>query len=263
MNALAYGSLFHKVLEGLFGRSGPAFWSKTKSLGHWQTEAAKLAEAEFDALLEHYPLAGEMVRQQQISRLLGELKEFIDFIWRQDASQFVASERAFGFDEDVKLGSGDRSLYVRGYIDLIRTIGVTTQIWDAKTGKCHPRQGKEIGPTPSVDAQIALYGLVAKKLAKKWEIKANLQAAYAHTNTRAGRLRAFDSDFAALESAGKNWLGLTADLMAQRSFPRSTDSGNCTYCPFQPVCGPKATEGSAAWRADADEAVTAFAEMQA
>jgi hypothetical protein len=263
LNALAYGSLFHKVLEGLFGRSGPAFWSKTKSLGHWQAEAAKVAEAEFDALLEHYPLAGEMVRQQQLARLLGELKEFMDFIWRKDASQFVASERAFGFDEDVKLGKGDRALYVRGFIDLIRTIGGTTQIWDTKTGKCHPRQSKEVGPTPTVDAQIALYGLVAKKLAKKWEIKTNIHAAYVHTNTRAGRLRAFDSDFTALESAGKSWLGMTADLMAQRSFPRSTDSGNCTYCPFQPVCGPKATEGSAAWRADADEAVTAFAEMQA
>ena len=263
LNALAYGSLFHKVLEGLFGRSGAAFWNKDKSLGHWQTEAAKVAAAAFDAVLEHYPLAGDLVRQQQLARLLGELREFVDFIWRQDASQFVASERAFGFDEDVSLAAGEGSLYVRGFIDLIRTIGNRTQIWDVKTGRCHPKQGNEVGPTPTIDAQIALYGLVARKLARKWELKADLQVAYVHTNTRAGRLRAFDSDFAALEAAGNSWLALTEALMAQRSFPRTTNSANCTYCPFLPVCGPKATEGSAARRADADEAVTAFGEMQA
>jgi RecB family exonuclease len=262
LNPLAYGSLFHKVLERFFGISGTEFWNKDKSLGHWQDAVAKVAEVEFDSLLEHYPLAGDMVRQQQLARLLGELKEFMDFIWRPDASQFVASERAFGFDEDVQLAAGESSLYVRGFIDLIRTTGKMTQIWDVKTGKCHPKRGNEAGATPTVDAQVALYGLVAKKLAKEWKLKADLQVAYVHTNDRAGRLRAFDSDFTALESAGNSWLRMTATLMEQRSFPRTTNADSCTYCPFLPVCGPKAAEGSAAWRADADEAVTAFREMQ-
>jgi RecB family exonuclease len=262
LNPLAYGSLFHQVLERFFETFGTEFWNKDESLGKWQKTVAKVAEEEFDSLLEHYPLSGDLVRRQQLARLLGELKEFMDFIWRHDASQFVAAERDFGFAEDVKLAAGYRSLYVRGFIDLIHTTGKMTQIWDFKTGRCHPKRGDEAGATPALDAQVALYGLVAKKLAKEWNLKADLQVAYVHTNDRAGRLRAFDSDFAALETAGNSWLEMTADLMAQRSFPRTTNAYSCTYCPFLPVCGPKAAEGSAAWRADADEAVTAFREMQ-
>ena len=124
-------------MESFFETFGTEFWNKDGSLGKWQKTVAKVAEEEFDSLLEHYPLSGDLVRRQQLARLLGELKEFMDYIWRHDASQFVAAERAFGFEEDVELAAGEGSLYVRGYIDLIRTTGKMTQIWDFNT-RIHP-----------------------------------------------------------------------------------------------------------------------------
>ena len=263
LDALAYGSLFHQVLERFFGTSGGEFWGKKGSLAKWLTEVAKVAEDAYDQLLEQYPLAGEAVRRQQLGRLLRELEEFVVFLWEQGSSRFVASEQAFGYDGPVELAAGEAPLFVRGFIDLIYVKGQATRIWDVKTGKCHPKRGSEAGPTPTQDAQVALYGLVAGKLATTWGGTVQLQAAYVHTNERAGRLRAFTDDFDELEAAGREWLGVTAGLMGEHSFPRSTSADDCTFCPFLPVCGSKATERSAAWREDVDAVLKAFAEVRA
>ena len=262
LDALAYGSLFHKVLDRFFKASGKEFWKKEDVLAGWQENVRKVAEKEFEELLEQYPLAGEAVRQQQLDRLRGEVVEFVAFLWEQGPCRFVASEQSFGYDRPVELATGEAPLFVRGLVDLVCVRGKATRIWDVKTGKCRPRLGNEAGPTPTVDAQIALYGLVTAKLAGTWGATTQRQAAYAHSNERAGRLRNFAEDYADLEAAGRSWLEVTAGLMAQHSFPRSTSSDDCTFCPFVPVCGPRATERSAAGRADVDGMLKAFAEVR-
>ena len=261
LDPLAYGSLFHSALEQFFKASGKAFWAQEGTLARWQKAAAKVAQGEFAALLEHYPLSGEAVRQQQLDRLRRELRGFLAYLWEQGPSRFVAAEQAFGFERAVKVDAGEAALFVRGYIDFMDVTGKATRIWDVKTGKCHPRRGKEEGPVPTVDAQIALYGLVAAAQGKALGATSQLQVAYAHTNERAGRLRRFGDDFDQLAAEGHRWLRITAALMARRSFPRSTNSRECMFCPFAPVCGPRATQGSAAGRADADEVLQAYAEM--
>jgi hypothetical protein len=55
---------------------------------------------------------------------------------------------------------------------------------------------------------------------------------------RGAQERAWRDDFdAALEPAARAWLALACDLLAARSFPRTPDADDCTYCAFQPVCG--------------------------
>jgi len=240
LDALAYGSLFHRVLECFFRSGGAQFWSRQEPLSAWQQDAQGTAEREFGLVLEQYPLEGEAVQRQQLDRLRGEVREFVQYLWELGPSRFAATERPFGYAEPVALPSEAKQVFVRGYIDLIDVVGNTTRIWDVKTGKCHLRRGSDADPVPTLDAQLALYGLVARQLADQWGVE-DLQAAYAHTNDRRGRIRAFADDFEELETAGRWWLSVTAQLMADRSFPRTPSSEDCTYCPFLPVCGPKAT----------------------
>lgn len=114
-----------------------------------------------------------------------------------------------------------------------------------------------------MDAQLALYGLVARKLARQWSGTGRLQAAYAHPDERRGRLREFGEDFASLEAAGRRWLEATAGLMAERSFPRTPSAEDCTYCPFLAVCGEQAAQRSAALLHGADGALGAFVGVRA
>ena len=66
-------------------------------------------------------------------------------------------------------GSARRLLYVHGRIDRIEIAGQKAIIRDLKTARAHPRIGKEAKPSPGLDVQIAVYGLIAELLATRME----------------------------------------------------------------------------------------------
>jgi hypothetical protein len=134
-------------------------------------------------------------------------------------------------------------LFLRGKIDRIDADQRRTLVRDLKTGRVHPRLGDAADPDPVDDVQIAVYGLVARQLAREWGTPAEVGVAYVGRN---GEERRFVEDFAtALAPAARQWLGLAADLLADRAFPRTADKEDCTYCCFRPVCGDRVYERAA------------------
>jgi hypothetical protein len=114
---------------------------------------------------------------------------------------------------------------------------------DLKTGRVYPRLGDAADPDPVGDVQIAVYGLVARHLAREWGTPADIGVAYVGRN---GEERRFVEDFATvLAPAAQQWLTLAADLLAERAFPRTADKEDCTYCCFRPVCGDRIYERAA------------------
>jgi hypothetical protein len=115
--------------------------------------------------------------------------------------------------------------------------GGRSLVRDLKTGRAHPRIGKEADPQPALDVQLAVYGLVARALAAEWEIPREIAAAYTYVGGGFGE-RDFREDFEeALVPAAAEWLGTAAGLLAERLFPRTPDERDCAYCAFRPVCG--------------------------
>src|SRR5262249_26327703 len=106
----------------------------------------------------------------------------------------------------------------------------------------YPRRGKDAEADPSRDLQIALYGLAVRKLAKSWKLPERVGVAYVYADGRQEHERAFREDYGELEQAATGWLETAAGLLAEKSFPRTPDAGDCTYCSYLPVCGTRATE---------------------
>ncbi|MGH8697899.1 MAG: PD-(D/E)XK nuclease family protein, partial [Burkholderiales bacterium] len=133
-----------------------------------------------------------------------------------------------------------RPLFLRGKIDRIDADARRTLVRDLKTGRVYPRLGDAADPDPVSDVQIAVYGLVARQLAREWGAPEDVGVAYVGRN---GEERRFVDDFAAeLAPAAQQWLALAADLLAERAFPRTADKDDCTYCCFRPVCGDRVYE---------------------
>jgi len=115
--------------------------------------------------------------------------------------------------------------------------GGRTLIRDLKTARARPRFGNEAEPDPVLDVQLAVYALAAERLARTWQLPPRVGAAYAYVN-RGAEERAWRADFdQTLRPAAEKWLGLARDLLAARTFPRTPDPDDCTYCRFKPVCG--------------------------
>lgn len=129
---------------------------------------------------------------------------------------------------------------------------------DLKTGRSHPRTGKEAAPDPVRDAQIAMYGLVARQLATRWTVPPRVAAAYTYVG-RGAEERAWRDDFErVLEPAARGWLAIAGGLLAERSFPRTPNAEDCAYCRFRPVCGDDASRRAGEVLRDATGALAAF-----
>ncbi len=88
-----------------------------------------------------------------------------------------------------------------------------------------------------LDVQLAVYALATQRLAATWQLPPRVGAAYAFVN-RGTEERDWRRDFEqTLKPAAEQWLGLAADLLAARAFPRTPNSDDCTFCRFTPVCG--------------------------
>jgi hypothetical protein len=234
----AYGSLVHRAAEQFYRAHGEDFGARERTLKTWLARADEVVERVFAEFLQQYPLAGSAVRNKERERLRADVHELLEHDWNGGTPRrFVAVERSFGRPTPVRLQAGRRSLYVRGQIDRIDMEGRVALVRDVKTGRAHPRFGREASPDPVLDVQIAVYGLVAQQLAGDWHLPARVAAAYTYVGRGADE-RSWRSDFTqVLEPAAREWLAVASGLLAERSFPRTTDADDCTYCGFRPVCG--------------------------
>jgi RecB family exonuclease len=231
----AYGSFVHAVAEEIFRIHGASFCQGDGTLDAWLAAVEPIVDRLFEAFLEQYPLVGRAVRGQQRERIRQDVRHLLEYEWRLGRRRFVAAERVFGEPVPVTLALPGRMLFLRGKIDRIDADQRRTFVRDLKTGRVFPRVGDTADPDPVSDVQIAVYGLVARQLAREWGTPAEIAVAYVGRN---GEERRFEDDFATvLAPAARQWLALAADLLAGRDFPRTADEKDCTYCCFRPVCG--------------------------
>jgi RecB family exonuclease len=259
----AYGSLFHVVAEQFYRTHGAAFSAGEGNLENWLERADVIVDQTFAEFLEQYPLIGAAVRSRERERLRGDLRDLLEHGWLPEGGRrFVAVERAFGWPAPVELPLGRRSLFVRGYVDRIEVDGRLALVRDLKTGRAHPRIGGEREPDPALDVQIAVYGLVAARLAREWDIPERVGVAYTYVGRGADE-REYRLDFhQTLEPAARRWLTVAADLLAERAFPRTADPGDCEYCAFRPVCGDGVYERAARLIRGGRAALRAFGAMK-
>lgn len=245
IDALTYGSLFHRVAERFSQEHGVPFGERISSLADWQSHGDGIADRAFDELLTTYPLTGEALRSQQRERLRAGFRRFLEYDWNGGKPRrYFDVERAFGTAErPLAIEVGNRRLHVLGTIDRIDCEDGATLIRDLKTGKCHPRERE--APNPERDVQLALYGIVVRELASEWGLPSRIAAAYAHIDDRDEAERAFVDDFDVLERMARGWLDIALGLLEERLFPRTPRKGDCTFCPFRAVCGDDAAARSA------------------
>jgi RecB family exonuclease len=236
----AYGSFVHAVAEAIFRAHGAGFCAREGTLKDWLAAADPIVDQFFEDFLEQYPLVGDAVRNVQRERLRVDVHTLLTYEWQLGPRRFVATERVFGEPVPVTLALPGRMLFLRGKIDRIDADARRTLVRDLKTGRVSPRLGDAADPDPVGDVQIAVYGLVARQLARQWGTPAEVGVAYVGRN---GEERRFVDDFATvLAPAAREWLGVAAELLADRAFPRTADKEDCTYCCFRPVCGDRVYE---------------------
>jgi RecB family exonuclease len=231
----AYGALVHLIAQEFYQAHGPAFCKRDDDLTMWHVRADHVLDQVFTRFVDQYPLAGE-VRNKERERVRRDIHDLLEYDWEFSPRRFVAAERAFGRPVPVELQIAGRSLYVRGQIDRIDVDGTRTLVRDLKTGRAHPRAGNEVAPDPVLDVQLAVYALVTERLARGWQVPARVGAAYAYVN-RGAQEREWRDFEKTLRPTAEQWLGLAGDLLAARTFPRTPDPDDCTFCRFKPVCG--------------------------
>lgn len=258
IDARSWGSLFHAAAEAVYREHGAAICAGDGAREEWLARADRIADRIFGAFLEQYPLVGDDVRAAHRDRLRTDVRELVAADW--STRQFVAVERTFGQPDPVRLELGTRALFLRGRIDRIDVEAGRTLVRDLKTGRVCPRHGKEAAPGHRRDVQIGTYGLVAQTMAVAWGTPQPVGAAYAYFGRRGGgEERDFREDFGAtLGPAAREWLGVAAGLLEDRSFPRTPELADCDFCAFRPVCGPDAPARAAEVLRDARGALGEF-----
>ena len=239
IDSLPYGSLFHSVAEDLYRQHGLAICRREQALDEWKVLAREIARRHFQELLEGYPLVGAEVRGQQLARLLRDVERFLDYEWSGPPREFRAVELRYGYDEPLSIDLDEGPLFVRGFIDRVDVENGRTLVRDLKTGKAHPRAGNADAPDHGRDLQIALYGMVLRKLADRLGLPTQIAAAYVYMDPHEPE-RAFRDDFDTLESEARDWLSAARRLLGSAAFPRTPNADDCRYCDFKPVCGPHA-----------------------
>ena len=259
----AYGSLVHRTAEAFYRAHGEAFCRREGTIEDWLRLADQFIEEAFDGFVEEYPLVGDAVRGGQRERLRRDVVDLLQYDWAARAGRrFVAVERLFGRPDPVELRVDGRSLFVRGQIDRLDVEGRLTVVRDLKTGRAHPRFGKEAVPDATLDIQIAVYGLVTRLFARRWGVPERVGTAYVYLGRGADE-RSWRGDVEqTLEPAARAWLTLAADLLTHRLFPRTPRSEDCTYCAFRPVCGDDVYERAGEMLASGDSVLRRFGALK-
>lgn len=237
IDAVHYGGLLHLVVERFYNTYGQAFCQHDGELDLWLERGDGVAESVFADFCEEYPLVGDAVKEQQLDRIRRDMREYLEYDWRTSESRaYEGVEVAFGFPDPVELEIAGRPLFVRGYIDRIDLERGVTLIRDLKSGKPHPRFGAESEPDYRLDLQLALYGLVTRELAETWNVPRRIAAAYVYPRGRGDLERAFYEDWHVLEAKAREWMTLALDILEDRTFARTPDRADCTFCAFRSVC---------------------------
>lgn len=232
LDALTYGKLFHRAVEFFYRDAGHAFGRREHSLDHWTHQADSMVERAYNEQVQ------EGATEKQREPLRRNLHALLQHDWNDGRPRtFVDVERPFGVDAPVRIDVADTALYVRGTIDRLDVEDGTLLIRDIKTGHAPKTTATSGFPTPTVDAQIALYGLVARTLASRWGLPNRIAVSYVYVRDRSVVERAFRADFSQLEADARSWFHLAARLIVDGQFPRSPNKEDCRTCPFQPVCG--------------------------
>jgi len=255
LDPAVFGTLLHRVLERLYRAHGAEIVAGSGALARWVEEGLAAADAALDELLRELPILGAAIREKERRRLHDAVRAFVEYDFRpgEPASgrrRFVDVERGFGTGEaPLALEIGGGSLHVRGYVDRLDATPAATIVRDVKSGRAHPRDGKEAEPSPELDVQLGLYVKVARALAAEWGLPGRAAGAYAYASGR-GEVheRAFlrDEDAALLEERTDGWLALARALLAARRFPATPEEADCGYCPFAPLCGSETPRQAAA-----------------
>ena len=262
IDPMPYGSLFHSVAEMFYRKHGASFGKREAALDRWLAEGDAIADNAFNEFLREYPLAGASVCAQQRERLRRDFRSFLEYDWEGKPRQFLAAEIAFGRPEPIEILLPDGPLYVHGFIDRIDIEGGRMLVRDIKTGRSHPRQGKEAEPDPVMDIQIALYGMVARSLARGLGAPEKVAAAYAYADGRGNQERSFRGDFAELEKKARTWLSAVVSLARDGVFPRTPNEDDCRYCAYRVACGPGANDHAAMVLREAGETASGFILMK-
>jgi len=247
LDALSYGSLFHRVIERFYRANGAAFVAREKTLGAWRRIALETADTTFEEFISEQPLVGEGIREKERARLKRSVEAFLEYDWGgAKGSQYVGVELPFGGETPLTVSAGGVTLHFHGFIDRVDVEGDAALVRDLKSGHSHPRRGKAVNPDPFLDVQLGLYQLAAKKLAPTWKTPKKVVAAYAYANGHGdAEERAFRNDPEVLEKATKGWLATAGRLLASRAFPPTPDESDCKYCPFHVLCGAGAARRAA------------------
>jgi ATP-dependent helicase/DNAse subunit B len=255
LDALSYGSLLHRVVEQFYRANGAAFVAREKTLGAWRKIAFEVADRVFDEFLSEYPLVGEGIREKERARLRRSVEAFIEYDWNGSRQRrYVGVELPFGEEKPLAIAADGATLHVRGFIDRVDVEEGAALVRDLKSGRSHPRRGKEADPEPVLDVQLGLYQVAAKKLAAIWKTPKNVVAAYAYASGRGDvEERAYREDPDVLEKATKEWLATAAHLLEEHAFAPTPDEKNCKYCPFRVVCGAGAPRRAAEGLEEAED----------
>lgn len=257
IDPMSYGTLFHETAETFYREHGAAFCAQKRKLDAWMATADLIADAQFAMFLESYPLIGSDVRDAHRQRLRRDLRTLLAADWAPKKT-FIDVERPFG---PIKLELGGAPIFLHGFIDRLDVIDGATLVRDLKTGKAKPR--KEGKFRPPYDVQIGIYGLVTRAMAKKWGVPKVIRAAYVYPSDSTGDDRDFTTDFNELATATEQWVSTAAGLLRERTFPRSPDGKDCTFCSFKPVCGPSPNERASTLLVGGAGSLDAFATIKA
>ncbi|MBZ5553754.1 MAG: PD-(D/E)XK nuclease family protein [Acidobacteriia bacterium] len=262
IDALAYGSLLHRALEKFLKENGADFSARKGDLKKWLGSAKKIALDEFKEFLDEYPLIGAALREWNQKHLQLDIARVLRWDWEHwpTPSRFIAAEQGFGYPLPVPLDLNPK-VYFRGFIDRIDEQPNGLFIRDLKSGRSHPRVGDERQPIPRLDTQLAVYARALESGAS-FAGKKMAGVAYVYAKTGGDLERRFEKDLSDLLSESQNWLMLCAQLLQHRLFPRTTNSEDCTYCPFRPVCGETANQRAAEKLSSATGTLESFREFK-
>ena len=261
IDPLAYGSLFHRIAQRFYEQHGRDFGDRKATLGEWLGRADDAARAAFVEFIDESPLLSEAIRAAELERIRRDVRTLVEYDWDEGRRRgFIAVERSFG---PVRISGGGTDLFIRGRIDRIDCDENATLIRDLKTGRAHPRVGREEAPDPVRDVQLALYGLVARALSAEWGVPEQVVAAYVYVdNLAVEKERAFRSDYERLQQATRSWLDVSGGLLSGRVFPRTPLQDDCSYCDFKPVCGAGAQKRAGELLSRSSGVLAAFKELK-
>lgn len=258
---MAYGHLFHQIIEMFGNLHGSAFGAREHDLAHWLTVADELAIGTYAAFVATSSMMSQSALEAERQRLRRDVKTFLEHDWNEGRPRrFVAVEQAFGDETPVALTTSSGPLFVKGWIDRIDGLAV---VRDFKTGRPRPRERELFDPDPDTDLQLALYAAVTRELAAAWGVPRDVAAAYVYVQRFAGhRERGFYADREALNAAGLRWFDVAAGLVRAQSYVKTPAAKECGRCAFAAVCGDQSAATTSAL-ASAVGPLAAFRDLKA